>query len=495
MFNNNNKMSFNRSITKLHLILVFIFTLLVLLAFFFNRTEVSMYERTLHMYSNLSGFYSTLEQSNQNARSYLYSGSVNELNTYNTTIEESRMYATRLYEQADEQTKWKFELLDHMLDMHESSAKASFETMQSRQASDQAVYQQFSEEYELIRSTFTKYYNIVDNQVVLHLKNIKISERYLLGFALCIAGVVIVVLLQYARRSVRFITTPIATIIEHINSIKEGDYDLSKINNRFVEIDTLCLALEDMASKVKQNIQNEQEKVWLQHQLFEQEKENLKKDELLAQSELRMLQNQINPHFLFNTMNIIYKSAQREEAFVTSDIVSKTSEVLRYGLDKANHMSDLKGELESIQSYIYIQEKRFGNRIRFLFEVDEFVPNIPIPGLLIQPLVENAVIHGLKDTTKDGEILIKVSYQDALCICVSDNGIGMESLQLEEQVIQDFKTNHSKSGLGLYNVIQRVKKFYGKGASVSFQSYPDCGFEVCIEIEVEENDYVSFIDN
>ena len=98
-------------------------------------------------------------------------------------------------------------------------------------------------------------------------------------------------------------------------------------------MENLCIALDDMAQHVQKNIENEKEKAALKHQLLEKENENLKKDELLALSELKMLQNQINPHFLFNTLNMIYKTAYRENATDTGAMVDKTAMLLRYALD------------------------------------------------------------------------------------------------------------------------------------------------------------------
>ena len=252
-------------------------------------------------------------------------------------------------------------------------------------------------------------------------------------------------------------------------------------------LESLCLALEDMAQHVQRNILNEQEKAKLKHQLLEKENENLRKDELLALSELKLLQNQINPHFLFNTLNMIYKTAYRENAMDTSAMVNRTSMLLRYALDKANKTSDLYSEIESIENYIYIQEKRFHQRIKFILTVEEELPNIQVPGLLIQPLVENAVKHGLKDVIEDGEVIINVHHlDDHIIISVSDNGIGVETEILEKGIINDFQIDNDKKNLGLYNVIQRIRMFYGNTAQISFNSYPGCGFEVIIKIKMEE---------
>ena len=166
-------------------------------------------------------------------------------------------------------------------------------------------------------------------------------------------------------------------------------------------------------------------------------------------------------------------------------MVDKTAMLLRYALDKANKTSDLYSEIESVENYIYIQEKRFHQRINFVLNVEDNLPNIQVPGLLIQPLIENAVKHGLKNVIEDGEVVVNIQKIDeSVVISVSDNGVGLETDVLEKSVLNDFQTDNEKSNLGLYNVIQRIKMFYGKNANISFNSYPECGFEVIIEIRV-----------
>ena len=151
-------------------------------------------------------------------------------------------------------------------------------------------------------------------------------------------------------------------------------------------------------------------------------------------------------------------------------MVDKTAMLLRYALDKANKTSDLYSEIESVENYIYIQEKRFHQRINFVLNVEDNLPNIQVPGLLIQPLIENAVKHGLKNVIEDGEVVVNIQKIDeSVVISVSDNGVGLETDVLEKSVLNDFQTDNEKSNLGLYNVIQRIKMFYGKNASISFK--------------------------
>ena len=351
----------------------------------------------------------------------------------------------------DETYRWRIKLLNNMLDSYQSAAA---DAKDFKGNGYQEKYNELLTQYALIEKTNTTYYEYLTEDIKAQRKEIHNYENllFIVLAIIMIAGIIWLVL--FSVITIRSFTQPLYQILNNIKLIKRGEYDLSSISGTSTEMESLCLALEDMAQHVQRNILNEQEKAKLKHQLLEKENENLRKDELLALSELKLLQNQINPHFLFNTLNMIYKTAYRENAMDTSAMVNRTSMLLRYALDKANKTSDLYSEIESIENYIYIQEKRFHQRIKFI---------------------------------EDGEVIINVHHlDDHIIISVSDNGIGVETEILEKGIINDFQIDNDKKNLGLYNVIQRIRMFYGNTAQISFNSYPGCGFEVIIKIKMEE---------
>ena len=196
-----------------------------------------------------------------------------------------------------------------------------------------------------------------------------------------------------------------------------------------------------------------------------------------------MLQNQINPHFLFNTLNMIYRMSLKEGADDAADMLMKTSQLLRYGLDNQNRISSLHNELEMIGKYIEIQKKRLGSRVSFILECERAqVRNISMPGMILQPLVENALQHGLHDVTENGEIVISVGQQDSvITISVSDNGKGMPAQELEELILNDYQMKEG-THLGLYNVMRRLEMYFHEQIQISLHSDEGCGFEVFMEI-------------
>lgn len=485
------KVSFKKNILRFNFAFIILLTSFIGVYYLLNQNMSMKYNETIQMYDNVSVFYSSLTQANSSFKSYLYTENVDDINDYNEYINEATKVLKQLKNTTSEKIGWRFDLLENMLNNYQKSAQNTKNVMGNENQEYQNEYNNFLNEYQLVLKTSNTYYKYVTEEMKLQEAAIEETDATIFLVSIIIIGVGIMWMLVFSFLTIRSITRPLYSIINNVKLIRKGEYDLSAISNTSQEMEVLCLALEDMALSVQENILNEKERANLKHQLLAQENENLKKDELLAQSELKMLQNQINPHFLFNTLNMIYKTADFEQASNTSDMVKKTSELLRYALDKASRTSDLLSEIESLKNYIYIQKKRFNERIDFVLTYPENLTNIHVPGMLIQPLVENAVKHGLSELIEDGEVCIDIQeLKNSILISVSDNGKGVDTDILEQWILNDFEMSKDKNHLGLYNVIQRVKMFYGSTAEISFNSYLGCGFEVTIDIQIEGDEDV-----
>lgn len=485
------KVSFKKNILRFNFAFIILLSSFIGVYYLLNQNMSNKYNETIQMYDSVSVFYSSLTQANSSFKSYLYTENADDLNDYNKYIKEAAEVIKQLKETTSDAIGWRFDLLDNMLVNYQQSAQNTKNIMRNENQEYQMEYNNFLEEYQLILKTSNTYYKYITDEMKLQEVAIEEMDSTIFLISMIIISAGILWMLVFSLLTIRSITRPLYSTIDNVKLIRKGEYDLSAISNTSQEMEVLCLALEDMATSVQKNILNEKEQANLKHQLLTQENENLKKDELLAQSELKMLQNQINPHFLFNTLNMIYKTADFEQATNTSDMVKKTSELLRYALDKASRTSDLSSEIESLKNYIYIQKKRFNERIDFVLTYPDKFANIHVPGMLIQPLVENAVKHGLSELIEDGEVCIEIQeLEKSILISVSDNGKGVDTDVLEQWILNDFKMSEDKSHLGLYNVIQRVKMFYGSTAEISFNSYLGCGFEVTIEIQIEGDEDV-----
>lgn len=161
----------------------------------------------------------------------------------------------------------------------------------------------------------------------------------------------------------------------------------------------------------------------LELRLKQKEVDIIKLNQMKTQAELQTLQSKINPHFLYNSLNSI-ASLIHMDADKAEDMTLKLSKLFRYSINTQNeNFTTVKDEVEIVKTYLAIERVRFGDRINFIFDIDEDILNHQIPRFILQPLVENALKHGLNDVTNDGELKVKVSnLNNELSLIISDNG-------------------------------------------------------------------------
>jgi two-component system sensor histidine kinase YesM len=204
------------------------------------------------------------------------------------------------------------------------------------------------------------------------------------------------------------------------------------------------------------------------------------------EAEYKALQSQINPHFLYNTLNTIKYLAHLQQAPNIEEVSSALVELLRNTADHNQEMITIRKELEIVRQYMTIQKYRSMETITLVFEVeDDQLLDCVTPKLVLQPIVENAIIHGLMRTNKPGLISIRVFRQnDLLKMQVKDNGIGMNAAHIESAIF-DTKSDHSRDhpgGIGLMNVNKRIKLAFGEMYGLSIQAEP--GLYTMVEMTI-----------
>ena len=202
--------------------------------------------------------------------------------------------------------------------------------------------------------------------------------------------------------------------------------------------------------------------------------------------EFKMLASQINPHFLYNTLENIRMKARAAGNAEVEDIVKMLSKILRRNIEATDKQVPLKSELQLIEYYLKIQKYRFEDRIRFDIDVRCDIGDYKILPLLIQPLVENAFVHGLEGRKSGGEIKVWIECSDKMRIHVKDNGMGMtaEMLATIRGSLEERQTLDSRH-IGISNVNQRIKLMYGDNYGLVINSEQGVGTEVIIEIPVD----------
>jgi len=223
-------------------------------------------------------------------------------------------------------------------------------------------------------------------------------------------------------------------------------------------------------------------------QLIEEMKQKAELDRLVKELELKSLQSQINPHFLFNTLNTVSKMAYLEEAAQTSRLIEAVAAILRYNLGDLQRTVALADEVRIAREYFFIQQTRFFDRIKFSLETEPSCLDQLLPPLTLQPLIENAFIHGIETYEQGAELSVSVFAENGRVVVeVRDNGVGMDE-QVKQEIdalirgeeppaLREQGRGHS-TGIGLRNVIRRLQLFYGVMDIAEIESAPGKGTAV-----------------
>lgn len=220
--------------------------------------------------------------------------------------------------------------------------------------------------------------------------------------------------------------------------------------------------------------------------LHREEMEKIRMEKRLEAARLELLKSQINPHFLFNTLNIIACMAKLEDASTTERMITSMSNLFRYNLKTTEQIVPLGQEIRVVRDYMYIQQMRFGDRIQYDCQllVDEMA--VKIPAFTLQPLVENAIVHGIGKKEQGGTVYLRVRRkQNRVIVLVADTGVGMDEEKRRnlEEALE--KSHTAKVGIGLGNIYQRIHAMYRDG-EMRIYSRKGQGTVIWLEIPQEE---------
>ncbi len=266
------------------------------------------------------------------------------------------------------------------------------------------------------------------------------------------------------------ITIPIQKLEKSVNAIEAGELDTEVYMGGSYEIRHLGRSIGDMAKRIKELMED----IVAEH-------------ESKRRNEFDILQSQINPHFLYNTLDIIVWMIENEQKQEAVKVVTALARFFRISLSKGRSIITVRDELEHVRNYLMIQQMRFKNKFVFQIEAKEDVLNLVSLKLMLQPLVENAIYHGMEFMDGDGEICVEV-YREAqeLRFLVRDNGLGMTEKQVEALLGEEHHVSSKRgSGIGVKNVMERIKLYFGDDYGLSIWSEPDEGTTITIRLPVQ----------
>lgn len=272
------------------------------------------------------------------------------------------------------------------------------------------------------------------------------------------------------RRSFRLtdgIIHPVNIMLDKVKKVGRGKFDMIPIEAEIDEIEELDEGINKMARKISALLENVRQEKEMQHL-----------------TELQLIQAQVNPHFLYNTLDTIVWLIEGGMTDDAVEMISSLSIFFRTSLSKGNDIIPLSEEERHTLSYLEIQQYRYRDILEFEINIPKELSGIPVPKLSIQPLAENALYHGIKNRRGKGKILIEGrEEEDALVLTVSDNGQGMTPERLHE--VQEAIRTGERAGFGLAAVAERIALYYGPGYGMKI--FSEEGKGTTVEIRLGKN--------
>ena len=267
----------------------------------------------------------------------------------------------------------------------------------------------------------------------------------------------------------QWMTKPVEEMSSTITRIKNGETQLRvRPVGWSQELTTLGTEFNEMLDRMEVMAQEE-----LQHKM------------LVERTEYKMLQAQINPHFLYNTLDTMSGIANAQNCPLVSGMCRSLSAIFRYSLNMTDELSTLQNEMAHVRNYLYVMDVRNGSSIAYDYQIDSDTLQDPMPRICIQPVVENALTHGLRNVRrKDKKLLIRSEHVgENLVITVQDNGAGMDAEAMNRLLEQnDMKRVESGVSIGILNVNARLKKLFGKEYGLHIESTVGEGTTVTIKV-------------
>lgn len=354
------------------------------------------------------------------------------------------------------QVSKKYELDDEQLRkrLQEAKSASGRMDMRSKNGSNMTVI------YDTVGANHWKLAAVFPEEEVLS----KVNNIKYLNILVIVGAILFAVL--FSTLLTRYISKPIKHLIRQVNRIEEGNLNISVIQWPQNEMTLLNYVLKDMVERIQM--------------LLRQVKDE---QESKRQIEISLLQAQIQPHFLYNTLFSIKQLCDLGEAKEAGSMITALSTFFRISISKGQEMIPITQELEQVQTYLFIQKMRYGDAFQYNIDVEPTLLSCIIVKLTLQPIVENAIYHGIKKSDHQGWIQISGYSMDGdIYLYVEDNGVGMESEKLAELRSDLSDTGPVKGGFGIINVHKRLQMNYGDNYGLHYESEFGKGTLVTIKI-------------
>ncbi|MGN1206374.1 MAG: histidine kinase [Eubacterium sp.] len=453
--------------TKMIVLLIFtsIMTLVINVMMFLNINKVLIQiEQVYATNVQLNQMTTELEKVHAEMLEYLKTRDSNVLQEYYISQQNlSEQFSAVKEEKMDRQTSV---LKNNIYHLGNNYLRISEEAVKAKRGRDVQTYGERYEEASKVKKYLLSYISSLNNiqfhgnsnNYLLLQKSLYYMEVVgtIMFFVVVLCDTIMVV------RMTRRLTKPLQLLSQRANDVTEGDLSV-EIPVFFTgdEVESLSQAFDKMMGSIREYVEAQRISLEKENEMREND---LKTQALLKDAQLKYLQSQINPHFLFNTLNAGMQLAMIEDADKTALFIENMAEFFRYNLSRINEDATLADEIQLVDHYIYILNVRFAGDIHFKKQIEPGLENVIVPSMILQPLVENAVQYGIRGVEWEGWITLRIWQEiGTVYIEVADNGRGM-SAELIERVMRGEnvknRKNSKSNGIGVYNVLERLQMYY-----------------------------------
>lgn len=416
----------------------------------------------------------TLELAEESVYEYLNTKSSVALENYYRYEQDYRELISQLNDQnVDSSTRM---LEKNIRNMSETYLEKTGETLQAKRGRNveryKAAYEEENRLYKYINSYIYELNCLQFQQNSENYQVLLASMRVLELFSVAIMALIFGLCLWMAVMVIRDMVRPLSCLAQAAHRVAEGDFEveLGPVTAQD-EVGIVTNAFVQMVASIREYIARVKDSMEKEARMKERE---LSMEAHLKEAQLRYLQAQINPHFLFNSLNAGAQLAVLEDAEQTGVFMERMADFFRYNVKKMAADATLAEEITAVDNYIYILNVRYAGDITYEKQIQAPIENVRMPSMILQPIVENAVQHGIHDRMEEGRIVLAVEEEEGqLRITVTDSGAGMTGQEIRavmDGTIRQTREEGNSTGIGLDNVMSRLKLYYNRENLLSIHS-------------------------
>ena len=441
----------------------------------------------------LSRIHTLIQEMDDDLLGFLTTKSSTKLNDFNKN---SQLLTMEMDTNLEELYTMDDVLMNNIHNLASAYLEAAQEAISYKRQRNVSSYYSSYEESEKIKSYIFDYIDEL-NEIQLSRNSLAYVELVTeIRLLQNITGFIVISLIVVSLLIVYLITDrmvkPFGLLSHAAEEIAEGNFEVGDIELQTEdEFKLLAIAFNKMKASIRDYVNELNVRAETEAKLKDEQMKNIKMEHLLDNARLYALQSQINPHFLFNTINAGVQMSIMERATRTGQFLESMSRLFRYNIQKIDSIATLGEEMKNITDYYDLLKVRFGQRILFEIDAEPLTLSAKIPPLILQPLVENAYIHGLSGLEQGGLIKVKTKYlADYVVVTVEDNGRGMEQEQIDEILSHqtsglDERSQEESPGIGVRNVRDRLELYCHSSKVFKMEGQKGSGVKVTLYIPHE----------